>query len=415
MSETRDTTLEHLHPVFRQKVTDLLAKLESKELPFRLFEGFRTPQRQRYLYAQGRTRPGDIVTYARAWHSNHQYGVAADFVLFENGKWSWDDGGKKEQWWKELHSLGRGLGLTPLSFETPHLEMVDLDLDDLMSGRYPAGGDREWAENLAAAIYSWTGSPEAPPVPQIISDRPPLKETPITPGELGETPLPGSQSWHSYFDGQEWRYDERGVYLRDYADGDEPIRTRGEPITCREIMKRCGEEILAASKKYQIPMALIIMTIATETGIYRKYGFTGPYTFRWEPHVEVTDVSPHLWGDYSAGPMQTLATTAREVIQRHHLSYDAFKVAPVYERRPEPPEVHPLYDYATNIDIGGAEIKYRWDRTGNDQILVAAAFNAGGLYESDKNAWRLRSTGDHLDRAARWYGDACAVIKEMAG
>jgi len=68
-----------------------------------------------------------------------------------------------------------------------------------------------------------------------------------------------------------------------------------------------------------------------------------------------------------------------------------------------------------SIPIGAAVIKQRWAKTGDDPILAAAAFNAGGLYNTNANPWHLRTTGDPLDRAARWYGDACAVLKEVGG
>jgi peptidoglycan L-alanyl-D-glutamate endopeptidase CwlK len=111
--------------------------------------------------------------------------------------------------------------------------------------------------------------------------------------------------------------------------------------------------------------------------------------------------------------MQTLATTARWVIREQSLDYDPFQVAPVFERRPEPPETLPLYLPAINIEIGAATIKQRLAEAGDDPILVAAAYNAGGLYKSAQNPWHLRSAGNHLDRAGRWYGDACAVLKEV--
>lgn len=412
MSTQRDNDMKHLHPVYRQKAAELLAKLKDEGLPFRVFEGFRSPERQRYLFEQGRTRPGGRVTNARAWQSYHQYGVAADFVLYENDQWSWDDSGAKRSWWKRLHELGRQVGLEPLSWELPHLQLQGLRLGALQAGDYPPDGDLDWASNLEAAIYAWSGTPHAPPVPEIIKDRPVLTGVTGGPLDFSSVPPPGTADWHNQFGGREWRYDPDGVYIPDFADGDAPLRTRGEPITCRKIMELCGNEIFEAAKKHRIPMALIIMTIATETGMYRKYGFTGPFTFRWEPGVQVKDVSPPLWGDYSAGPMQTLGTTTRWLIKVQGLNYDAFRVAPVYERRPEPPEDHPLYDYQTSIDIGTAAIKQQWSKTGDDPILVAATYNAGGIYRSAQNPWRLKSYGDHLDRAAKWYGDACAVLKE---
>ena len=231
--------------------------------------------------------------------------------------------------------------------------------------------------------------------------------------DIANTPAPGSSDWVSKFGGQEWRYDEKGVYLKDYANGEEPLRTQGEPITCRTIMELMAEEIVAASLKHKVPMALIIMTIATETAFLRKWGFTGPRTFRWEPHVKVKDVDPPDRGDYSAGPMQTLASTARGIIRAKKLDYDPFETAPHYRTAPEPPEENPLYDYKTSVDIGTAVIKQSWRATGNNPILVAAAYNAGSVKESQDNPWKLRSTGNHLDRAARWYGDALAVLKEL--
>ncbi len=134
-----------------------------------------------------------------------------------------------------------------------------------------------------------------------------------------------------------------------------------------------------------------MMAIAAETSVYRKYGFTGPNTFRWEAHVKVDDVAPPLYGDYSAGPMQILATTARWVIRAQHLNYKPFTASPVFGRSSAPPQSLPLYDPAINIDIGVAVIKQRMVKTGHDPILIAAAFNASGIYASDKNSWRLKT------------------------
>ena len=409
----RDTDLSHLHPVYRDRISAVLGQLTAEGVPFRIFEAYRSPQRQQWLFAQGRTRPGMKVTNARAWQSYHQYGVAADIVLYVNNQWSWDDSGPRREWWKRLHQVGRQNGLEPLSFETPHLQLSGVKQADLQRGRYPAGGDDSWAENMEAAIVSWEGAPASPPVPAEIPERPPMNEEAAVSVGLGDAPRPGSGDWRARFGGVEWRYDARGVYRRDHAGGARPLRTAGEPKTCRDIWRLCGEHIAAASRRYGVPAEIIVMTIATETAFARKFGFSGPHTFRWEPHVAVRDVDPPIVGDYSAGPMQTLATTARWVIREQNLEYDPFVVAPVYKIRPAPPDLHPLYDLRINIDIGTAEIKQRWHLTGDDPIQVAAAFNSGGLTESPFNRWHLSSFGDHLDRAAEWYGDACAVLSEL--
>jgi peptidoglycan L-alanyl-D-glutamate endopeptidase CwlK len=235
-------------------------------------------------------------------------------------------------------------------------------------------------------------------------DAPPLPTVPV------DVPRPAKKGWHSHFNGLEYRYDERGIYLRSVGDGMEPLRTPGKPSTCEALWRLAADHILAASKKYGVAPELIMMTIGTESAFARKHGFSGPVTFRWEPQVSVQDVQPHHLGDYSAGPMQTLATTARWVIRQQGLDYDPFVVAPDYKQKPAPPESHPLYDLKTSIDLGTAVIKQRWTKTQDDPILVSAAFNAGRVADSSKNRWHLRSFGDHLDRAVEWYGDACAVL-----
>lgn len=403
-SANRDVSL--LHPLMREKAASVLQDIAAEGIPIRLFEGWRPPERQRYLYAQGRTRPGDIITYAKGWESYHQYGLACDFVGFVNGGWTWD---LPRASWEALHDIGRSHGLEPLGFETPHLQVDDLNIGDLMDGDWPEGGDASWQDNLAQAIGGWDGQPPAPPLRSDDGSRPPLSGTGI---DWSTTPQVGSRDWHSMYEGKEWRFDVNGAYLRSAPTT--PVRTSGAPTTCQSIIDLYGNDIVKASNDHGVPPELIVMTIATETAFAKRWNFTGPKTFRWEAHVEVRDVNPHTFGDYSPGPMQTLGTTARDVIRRLGLAYDPFAIAPHYATKPDPaPAEHPLYHGRANIDIGTAEIRTRLPRTGFDPILVAAAYNAGGLYRSTQNEWHLRSYGDHIDRAAAWFGDACFIFSSL--
>lgn len=52
--------------------------------------GNRTYEEQDALFAQGRTKPGEIVTRAKGGQSNHNFGIAADFGVFA-GKTYLDD------------------------------------------------------------------------------------------------------------------------------------------------------------------------------------------------------------------------------------------------------------------------------------------------------------------------------------
>ena len=167
LPHARSADVALLHPVFRAAVIDVHNRLTAEGIPFKVFEAFRYPERQADLYAQGRTKPGAIVTKARPWTSYHQYGLAVDFVLYENGKWSWETAGAKRKWWQRMQDLGREMGLEALSFELPHLQLAGLKIESLLAGEYPAGGDDSWAENVDAAIRGWQGRGKVPPPPPV--------------------------------------------------------------------------------------------------------------------------------------------------------------------------------------------------------------------------------------------------------
>lgn len=156
--------MDGLHPLMRDAARRLIEKCKAEGLPFGAFETYRSPQRQDWLYAQGRTRPGGIITYAKPWESYHQYGLGVDFVLRPAGKWSWDTKGANGRMWRRMQEIGVSLGLEPLKFELPHLQIAKLKIADLKAGRLPAGGDDAWASNFQAVIRSWSGTPTAPAI-----------------------------------------------------------------------------------------------------------------------------------------------------------------------------------------------------------------------------------------------------------
>lgn len=166
----RNVKTEILHPVFRSALAELVSDLSNAEVPLFVFEGVRTPARQAYLYAQGRDRPGPIVTYAKAWHSYHQYGLAVDMAFGGPGKWTWNE--PKKGMWKKYHDLAKKRGLMPLSFETPHVQLSGTSSNALSEGKYPGGADDAWAEALASMISAWEGKPAAPPSPTIFEKSP---------------------------------------------------------------------------------------------------------------------------------------------------------------------------------------------------------------------------------------------------
>lgn len=72
-----------LHPAIRDEVAELIGKIEINNPKFivRIVQGLRTIDEQNALYAQGRTKQGNIVTNAKGGSSYHNYGIAFDFCL----------------------------------------------------------------------------------------------------------------------------------------------------------------------------------------------------------------------------------------------------------------------------------------------------------------------------------------------
>jgi peptidoglycan LD-endopeptidase CwlK len=66
-----------------------LCKKSGKDV--RIISGTRTYAEQDVLYAQGRTTPGNIVTHAKGGESNHNFGIAWDIGIFNNGSYSVND------------------------------------------------------------------------------------------------------------------------------------------------------------------------------------------------------------------------------------------------------------------------------------------------------------------------------------
>lgn len=66
-----DRDLSKLHPRLRDGFFALSTRCAEAGHPIFLTEGWRSPKRQTELYAQGRTKPGKIVTHATAEESYH--------------------------------------------------------------------------------------------------------------------------------------------------------------------------------------------------------------------------------------------------------------------------------------------------------------------------------------------------------
>ncbi|WP_237178915.1 M15 family metallopeptidase [Paenibacillus sp. MMS18-CY102] len=151
-----------LHPVVQQATVRLIELAYQAGVPIVITQGLRTVVEQDALYAQGRTKSGQIVTNARGGYSNHNFGVAIDFALLmpDGRSVSWDmtrDGdGDRRADWMEVTDIAKRLGFSWggdwTSFKDyPHFEMTfGLSTAEYRGGKKPS----QAAQAVALAIIN---------------------------------------------------------------------------------------------------------------------------------------------------------------------------------------------------------------------------------------------------------------------
>lgn len=110
----RDTSFAHLAPAFSLRLWLALREANRQGLNIALFDGLRTPQRQSWLYAQGRTRTGSRVTNASTvFTSWHGYGMSGDCVFLNSrGQWNWPAVNDTRKLWQKWLEIAQRFGLT---------------------------------------------------------------------------------------------------------------------------------------------------------------------------------------------------------------------------------------------------------------------------------------------------------------
>lgn len=122
----RDITL--CHPKLQTLSAQLMKECESRGLKIRIGETLRTKEEQDELYAQGRTKPGQIVTNAKgsSYSSYHQWGTAFDFFR-NDGKGAYYD---SDEFFAKVGKIGVSLGLEwggnwKSIVDKPHFQLPD--------------------------------------------------------------------------------------------------------------------------------------------------------------------------------------------------------------------------------------------------------------------------------------------------
>jgi peptidoglycan LD-endopeptidase CwlK len=135
--------LSGVHPVVAEKARQLIKKAYAEGIPIIITQGLRTIEEQNRLYAQGRTKPGKIVTNARGGYSYHNFGLAFDFCVCDVVKGNLVPNWKVDHRWLRVGQIGKSLGLEwggewKRFKDYPHFQYTfGLSLAQLRSGKKP--------------------------------------------------------------------------------------------------------------------------------------------------------------------------------------------------------------------------------------------------------------------------------------
>lgn len=115
--------LNKLHPWVQDKANELVALCKANGITITITQTLRTKAEQDALYAQGRTKPGKVVTNAKYPQSLHCWGIAFDFAPVVNGSIPWGDSSLFKRVGKLAQSIGLEWGGAWTSFvDLPHCE-----------------------------------------------------------------------------------------------------------------------------------------------------------------------------------------------------------------------------------------------------------------------------------------------------
>ena len=107
LSERSKSKIAELDPRFKPLVYRLMMSGLQRGLRPEIVDARRSQEKQNALYEQGRTKPGQIVTWTR--ESMHTKGLAVDIVqLDEKGNIDWN---APEEFWNAMGQLGKSLGM----------------------------------------------------------------------------------------------------------------------------------------------------------------------------------------------------------------------------------------------------------------------------------------------------------------
>lgn len=96
---------KQLKPKVERMLGVFISNCAKARIPLIVTQGYRSIAEQNAIYAQGRTKPGKIVTNAKGGQSFHNFGVAFDVCFLINKKASYNGD------WKKIAQIAKSIGL----------------------------------------------------------------------------------------------------------------------------------------------------------------------------------------------------------------------------------------------------------------------------------------------------------------
>lgn len=120
-----ESNIQTLLPAAQRQAREFMNAVLASGTTIKIISGTRTFAEQDRLFRQGRDLPGPRVTNARAGTSNHNFRVAWDIGVFENGQYRGES-----PHYRAVSNIGKGFGLEWggdwASFpDEPHFQVVE--------------------------------------------------------------------------------------------------------------------------------------------------------------------------------------------------------------------------------------------------------------------------------------------------
>ena len=217
--------------------------------------------------------------------------------------------------------------------------------------------------------------------------------------------------WRQYKGGQRWRQLSNG-YIE--VEGKGIPRSTGNPSTILTLQAEYGETITKAALRWDLPERWIYGMIPIEARrLKANRRRMDPISDRYEPGYTHPEDTPKR---VSFGLMQTLLSTAREVADRHRITF-------AVESEVVPLTVGMLADPWISVLLGGGYMRFQLNRyegkldggAGLDFVYLTGAYNAGSVrYDTEEgNPYHLVTYSDSRTvRAIEWHNDAVFVLGE---